>query len=400
MKLTHGYPFWLINDGLPFHYKKLTHNTTTHVTIIGGGISGALTAFYLTKAGIESILIDGRSIGLGSTCASTCLLQYELDTPLHQLVQRIGEQKANRAYQLCGGAIYKIKSLMDEIGYKEYEVRRSLYFSCRAADKEYMQQEFSSRRKAGFEISLLDGNELEKQFGLKAKYGLLSQLGANINAYSLTHHLLQYCIGKGLKVYDRTFVKNIDYEENGNVITTDDAYTIRTKYIVNATGFEVVNFIPKNIVQFYCSYAIISEHQEEAASLWKDRVMMWNTDDPYLYLRLTKDNRIIIGGHDERFSNKVTREICLSKKAQLLEKDFKKIFPELSIKREFEWCGTFGKTKDSLPYIGAYHRTPHTFYALGFGGNGITFSVIAAEIITALIKGQQHRDAGLFSFER
>lgn len=60
----------------------------------------------------------------------------------------------------------------------------------------------------------------------------------------------------------------------------------------------------------------------------------------------------------------------------------------------------FGKTKDALPYIGTYAKAPNTFYALGFGGNGITFSVLAAEIITALIKEGKHEDAALFSFDR
>lgn len=400
MKLTHGSPFWLVNDGLPYHYKKLTQNIDTDVVIIGGGISGALAAYHLTKAGIPCVLVDGRTIGLGSTCASTSLLQYELDTPLHQLIEQIGEQKAIRAYQLCGTAIYKLQKLMKEIGYKEYESRKSLFFSTHNSDKKYMEKEFAARKKAGFEISFLTEDELENEFGLKAKYALLSELGANINAYSLTHHILQHCIKKGLQVYDRTCVTNISYENTQTVITTAEGCTINTKYIVNATGFEVVNFIPKKIVDFYCTYAIISEHQAEHACLWKDRVMMWNTDDPYLYMRLTKDNRILIGGRDERFSNTVTRELYLNKKADLLQKDFNKICPHISFKREFAWCGTFGKTKDALPYIGTYAKTPNTYYALGFGGNGITFSVLAAEIITALIKDGKHEDAALFSFDR
>src|SRR6185369_1720976 len=109
MKLTHGYPFWLINDGLLYNYNKLTKNINTDVVIIGGGISGALSAYYLTRAGIKTVLVDARSIGLGSTCASTSLLQYELDVPLHQLIERIGEAKAVRAYQLCGKAISKLQ---------------------------------------------------------------------------------------------------------------------------------------------------------------------------------------------------------------------------------------------------------------------------------------------------
>ena len=71
------------------------------MVIMGGGISGALVAFYLQEAGIDAMVIDGRTMGLGSTCASTSLLQYEIDTSLSELKTLIGDKAATRAYQLC-----------------------------------------------------------------------------------------------------------------------------------------------------------------------------------------------------------------------------------------------------------------------------------------------------------
>lgn len=85
IELVAGYPYWLIKTGLPYQYPKLLENKKCRALIIGGGISGALTAYYCAEASIESILIDGRPIGLGSACVSTSLLQYELDLPRHKL---------------------------------------------------------------------------------------------------------------------------------------------------------------------------------------------------------------------------------------------------------------------------------------------------------------------------
>ena len=87
----------------------------------------------------------------------------------------------------------------------------------------------------------------------------------------------------------------------------------------------------------------------------------------------------------------------INKKAELLEKDFKKLFPDIRFKQEFKCCGTFGKTKEALPYIGKYKEA---YYALGFGGNGITFSVLAAQILTDLIMKKLNINTELFSFER
>jgi glycine/D-amino acid oxidase-like deaminating enzyme len=162
----------------------------------------------------------------------------------------------------------------------------------------------------------------------------------------------------------------------------------------------VINFIRKKIVDLDCTYAIISESQAEKHKLWKEKIMMWNTDDPYLYLCCAEENRVIVGGRDESFINMKTMHAYVDKKSSMLEKDFSKLFPDCSIKKEFAWSGVFGKTKDSLPYIGEYAKRPRTFYALGFGGNGITFSLVAAEIITDQLLGRKNRDADIFSFAR
>jgi len=399
MQLTGGYPFSLINHGLLNSYPKLLKNTVTNTVIIGGGISGALTAYYLVNAGIECIIVDGRTIGLGSTCASTSLLQYELDIPLHLLKRKIGNEDAERVYQLCSNSIDTLIQIMDDVGFIDYKKTGSLFFAVHGSEKKFMQDEFTARKKAGFDVTFLSADNLKKEYGLKAGYAILSKQGCVADAYTLTHALLQHCIRKGLQVFDRTHISTVEFKKS-NVLQTAEGYAIKAKNIVNATGYEIVNFLPKDVVNFDCTYAVVSEQSPEVRPFWKDNVMMWNTDDPYLYLRLTKDNRIIVGGRDERFSNNFTRQVLIEKKSRQLQKDFHKVLPELPFKKEFEWSGTFGKTKDSLPYIGPYKKTPNAYYALGFGGNGITFSAIAAEIIRDLLCGQPNYDAKLFSFDR
>jgi len=109
---------------------------------------------------------------------------------------------------------------------------------------------------------------------------------------------------------------------------------------------------------------------------------------------------MLIGGRDEKYYSPSKRDEQLSKKIKQLVKDFNKVFPGISFKPEFSWAGTFGATKDGLPYIGNYKKLPNSLFALGFGGNGITFSLIAAEILRDMILGKQNEDADIFSFER
>jgi glycine/D-amino acid oxidase-like deaminating enzyme len=399
MELTAGYPFWLIKNGIPFEYPKLLRNVSCRVVVIGGGISGALTAYHLIEKGIECVLVDGRSIAMGSTCASTSLLQYELDMPLHLLINQIGQMKAVRSYQLCGESIDILTGIMDKIGFDGYQLRKSLYFTTHKQQRSFIEKEFDARNQAGFDVSFLSSNEIGENYGLEAEYAILSQKGATVDAYSLTHALLQYSKKRGLQVFDRTEIHEITYNENKVHLKTGEGFMLTAEKVVNASGFEVVNFISKDIVDLYCTYAVISENSQEQDDFWKDRVMMWNTDNPYLYLRLTMDNRIIIGGRDVRFSHKASRTM-FEEKAVRLCADFDKLFPGKKLKAEFAWSGTFGVTKDSLPYIGELSKTPNTYYALGFGGNGITFSAIAARIITDHILGIRNPDSEIFSFSR
>lgn len=76
------------------------------------------------------------------------------------------------------------------------------------------------------------------------------------------------------------------------------------------------------------------------------------------------------------------------------------MFPDTPFEVAYSWAGTFGETKDGLAYIGSPAERPDAYFALGYGGNGITMSMIAARIITDLYLGRPNPDARLFRFDR
>ena len=400
MTLKAGYPFWLIKDGLPFTFPKLDHDVETDVAIIGAGISGALVRYYLVEAGIDCLTLDARTIGLGSTCASTSLLQYEIDVPLHELTGMIGKEKAERAYQLCSESIDKLGKIAEKLRPGTFQRKKSLYYAAYKKDVVKLKKEYEARKEAGFKVRYLEPEELEAEFDIKAYGAILSQQAAQTNAYMFTHCLLQHKKrAQELNIFDRTPVTKIKHSKNGVVLTTESGYTIKAKKLVYATGYEVVDFIDKNIVDLQSTYAVVSEQFNER-HFWKDEVLIWNTANPYLYLRTTPDNRVLIGGRDEKFSDPARRDKLMKRKTKQLTADMHKLFPDIDFIPEFAWTGTFGATKDGLPYIGAYDKLPNGYFALGFGGNGITFSLIAAELLCDLFQGKENSDLELFSFNR
>jgi monoamine oxidase len=101
LDLKSGYPFWLVKNGLMRAYPALDQKLQCEVIVLGGGITGALIAYHLVEAGVDTVVLDKRDVGWGSTSASTALLQYEIDTPLSELTQLVGESHAARAYLAC-----------------------------------------------------------------------------------------------------------------------------------------------------------------------------------------------------------------------------------------------------------------------------------------------------------
>jgi glycine/D-amino acid oxidase-like deaminating enzyme len=90
----------------------------------------------------------------------------------------------------------------------------------------------------------------------------------------------------------------------------------------------------------------------------------------------------------------------LERKAVALSSRLRDLFPALSFEIAFAWAGTFGSTSDGLPLIGRSHHHPGLWYSLGYGGNGITFSVTAARLLTDAYLGRPSPDAQIFALDR
>ena len=399
MDLRSGYPFFLLKDGFVNHYASLTEDKKTNVAIIGGGISGALAAYYLTKAGCDVIVLDKRNIGMGSTCASTSILQYEIDTPLHELAEKVGEQNAVRSLHLGIEAIQSLKQISAELGREiDFQSKKSLYVCSYKKDLEDLKLEYEARKKYGFKIKYLTSSDILSLFGFTAPGAILSHHAGQLNSYMLTHKLMEYCISKGNSVYDKTKIVKIQHSKNSILLKTNHGFTVNAKILVYACGYEIGEYLDKSFATLNSTYAVISEPFQES-NLWYKNSIIWETSRPYTYIRTTNDNRVMIGGKDDRFSSAEKRDSLTSKKSKQLEKEFYKKFPQLGFKTDYRWAGTFAETKDGLPYIGKY-KDPRSYYILGFGGNGITFSLIAAKIIRDMIMKKPNKDKNIFSFHR
>lgn len=401
MKLRSFETYWLLKDGLIHSYPSLQEDVVCDVLIVGGGITGALMAFQLSAEGYRTIVIDKRDVSLGSTSATTAMIQYELDEPLHRLIEKIGEAPAVDTYLEGIEAIRRLKALTSMLAIDcGHESKKSLYVAREETHRRWLRKEYECRKYYGIDVSWLDESVLQREFGTSACGGVLSTAGASLDAYRLAHGLLHHAVTHHrLRVFDHTELQESAWSGRQHTVLTGGFQQIRCTHLVYATGFESQPFVDEDIVELNSTFACVSEPVPRLPHRMKETIL-WDTSDPYLYVRTTSDNRVLVGGEDELFENPDRRDDLIERKEQALVYGFQKLMPSTPFIPDFTWAGTFGKTRDSLPYIGMKDDKPNTYFVLGFGGNGITFSVMGMQIVSDAIAGKTNKFLDYFRFGR
>jgi glycine/D-amino acid oxidase-like deaminating enzyme len=403
MNLLSCCPFWPLKDGLPASFPPLDRHVSCDVAIIGAGITGALMAWHLAEAGISTVVLDRREASHGSTAGSTALLQYEIDLPLHRLARRLGPGRAGRAYHGCLGAVHGLRRLVKQLNLDcGFASKGSLLLARNPAHVPALRREFLARQAAGFAVEWWPRGILTRRSSLPQPAALFSRAGsaAQVDAYALAYGLLIAARRRGAAVHDRTAVLRHRLTARGVELVTDRGHRVRARWLVVASGYEADQFLPEKATTLHSTYALASEPAADFPGWPAGLPVIWETGDPYLYLRTTADRRIILGGYDEPFRDPVARDRLLPRKVASLRRRFARLFPRIPLEVATAWAGTFGKTADGLPFIGEHPRAPRTWFALGYGGNGITYSLLAAELFRDRLTRNLTRDSDLYGFDR
>jgi glycine/D-amino acid oxidase-like deaminating enzyme len=174
--------------------------------------------------------------------------------------------------------------------------------------------------------------------------------------------------------------------------------------VVIATGYATPVFRPlAGQFRLYRTYVLATEPLSavERRRLGLADVLAWETDRPYHYARWTRNHRLLLGGGDRLVRGTRRSARLMTTATRELRAYFETQFPALArIETPVAWEGLFAMTPDSLPYVGPHRRYPRHWFALGYGGNGMTFGYLAARL---LLERWQHRmsdDHALFEFGR
>ena len=388
---------WLTRRAPRVPVRGLTRDLHADVLVVGMGISGAMIVEALAATGFDVLAIDRRGPFQGSTSASSALVIHEVDAPLVKLSSAIGPEKAERAWKRSRLAVANLSTRIEELRIAcDRSVRSSLLLSGSQMGAAELRREAAARRGIGLYAEFLPRRSLFERFGVARSGAILTAGNLAVDPRQLTSGLLRHAIACGARCYAPVRATAVEEGHGRVTVTTAEGPLITAARVVLATGYEQLIPVPPSARHWIASTWVIATRPQRR--LWAEETMIWEASDPYLYLRTTRDKRVICGGEDEDFSDETARDALIPRKTKRLAAKLARLFPSIDASPEFAWAGSFGNTPTGLPYIGLVPGYSLVHSVMGYGGNGFAFSRIAAEMLRAEFTGTPDADRDIFAF--
>ncbi len=386
--------------------------------IIGGGITGTICAYLFAEAGVDVVLLEAKDVARGSTAASTALLMQEPDRDFADLSRRFGPAAARDIWRTLATATRDFTTLIRRLRLNAGLCEcGSVYFTLDPKRVASLRKEFRARRAAGVARRWLSPEDVARLAGFYAAGAIFTPRNALVDPVRACWGFARAAARRGARIFERSRVRGVKTTGTGVDVRTSGG-VVRASCVIVATGYATAEF--HGLVGRFTmkdTYAIATRrlpaHLRQMGHGSSKRrpgqsmpPMAWDTDRPYHYLRWTVDGRLILGGEDlVHRATKGARTRIARAQARLLSY-LTRLYPRLGGERpEYVWEGLFAETPDGLPYVGRHSRYPKHLFALGYGGNGMTASFLAARVLLDLYQGRDKTAkarlrAKLFAFQR
>ncbi|MGN0602192.1 MAG: FAD-dependent oxidoreductase [Oscillospiraceae bacterium] len=360
---------WEIDSELP-KFPALEKDISTDVLIIGGGLAGVLTAYFLQEKGIDYTLVEKDRICSGITKNTTAKITYQHGLVYQKLLKSYGLEKAQMYLQANKKAFDKYAWMCRDIDC-DYEIKDNYVYS------------EDNRKKLEDEIRALERINLKAEFcenipiPVKTVGAIKFPDQAQFNPLKFISH-----IAKGLNIYKNTFVR----EMIGNTAVTDKG-KINAKQVIVTTHFPFINKHGSYFLKLYQhrSYVIALENAQNVHGMYVDENKKGMSFRNY-------KNFLLIGGGGHRTGKKGGNWKEL--------RDFASLYYPQSQERFF-WAAQDCMSLDSIPYIGPYSKSTENLYvATGFNKWGITSSMTAAMLLSDMIQGKHNETSEVFNPSR
>ena len=404
--IRHRVPYWLgqfprkRRPSYPRHRGRVE----TDVAIVGGGITGCATAYALASAGVKVALFEANQVGQGSTGASTAMLMQEADVDFQDLMKMHGLRAARRIWQMTRLATFELAATLRRLNIQcQLQPQDSIYFATDSEASRRLRREYEARRVAGLETSWLTADRLRRDTNLKGYGAIRTHGNAQVDPYRVCLGFASAAVKRGAQIYERSAVARVRFGRKAVDIKSRSGTACADRVVI-ATGHAPPIFKPlARHLRVMHTYTVATPPlpAQVRGQLGRRDAMLWDTRQPYHYLRWTRDDRILFGGADQPQTPVRQRDKILVQRTGQLMYELSTLYPVISgTQPEYGWDGVVATTSDGLPYIGPHRNYPRHLFAFGYGGNGLTLGFLASRILLRGYLGEPARGDELFGFTR
>jgi gamma-glutamylputrescine oxidase len=379
---------------LPPAAAPLGSDLDADVVVIGGGLTGLSTAYYLRKAmpSKRVALLEATICGNGASGRNGGMVL----TMTEDRYMRLQDPTLDRRiYELTAGNIAALQGLARQLGFDcELEQNGALQTLCSSGQVGEAREFCARARAAGFPFEFWDRERTAATIGTEGYYGaLFDPRGGQVHPGKLVGLWKAAAIAAGVDIHDNTPVVEID-EGATHQVRTATGYRVRTPALVLATNAYTsrLGYLRGAVAPIFDSVAVtpvLSEAQLTTAG-WRALIPFNDNRTETYYAGLTRDGRIHLGGGrvDYSFNDGMRVGPGAAARYADLHKEFARLFPSLSdVAFESVWTGSVDMSLDGSPSVGSIGRHGNVFYAIGFSGHGVNLTSVCGRIIADLVVG-------------
>lgn len=372
-------------------FERLTENKDADVCIIGGGLTGITTAYYLSKTNLKVTLLERDKLCEKTTGNSTAKITSQHGLFYDYLIQSQGREKAKQYLEANEQAIKNIENIINEENINcDFEKQDAYVFARKKEEIQKIENEIKAVKSLGVNAKFVQNVELPFNTFGAMKFDNQAQFNPCKYAEGLINS-----IKDKVNIFENTKVVDLKSNDDKYDVITEEGKKITAKYVVIATHYPIINTPGYYFLKMYqsMSYVIGVEVNQKLFD-----GMYISSDNPSLSFRSAKhgDKRLlIIAGMDHKTGE--TRDLEGSYEA--LERIAEELYPESKVK--YRWCTEDCISLDKIPYIGEFSSNMSRVYvATGYKKWGITSSNIAANIIIDKILGKENPYQDVFDSTR
>lgn len=367
-------------------YPKFKGEAEADVVIVGGGLCGILTAYFLNQAGRSVILLEKSALASGATQLTTAFITKVVDTHLTDLIKMFGRRKAKLVWESGQKAITTIAEIVKKEKITcDFRSCSDFIYANDKKELEDLNKEYASAKKLGFDVNLRNPDD----FGFKS-YGILEiKDQAKFHPLKFLNELAKKASIRGVQIYEKSEVVEIKESQN-RIYTRTKNGMIVSKDVVIATyqpfNNPIQTFLKKGMYKSYVMEVELKDN-EIPEGIYED------LHSPYHYFRIDNRNRMIVGGEDHRMELKMQDQTNF----KALEEYLRSLIDD-GYKVLRKWTGPILEPTDGLALIGSFRK--HQYVATAFSGNGMTYSTIAGILLTDLILQRKNSWATIYDPKR